>query len=109
MLITWLRVALGDYSSRLVSDWSPPDGYDPVLLFLALSRIIPMFGLMVVLSLIRLLALPPLVLISLLIMLPLSGMSVAGDRLILFDLLVIPRLVGVSALSLGFFSICSKS
>ena len=37
-----------------------------------------MFGLMVVLSLIRLLAFPPLGLVSLLTMLPLFGMSVAG-------------------------------
>ena len=76
-----------------------------LLLFLALSRITPMFGLMVVLSLIRLLVFPPQVLVSLLIMLPLFGMYVAGDRLIFFTLLIISRLVGVSALSLGLFSL----
>ena len=32
-----VEAALGDYSSRLVSDWSPPDGYDPV----AVSCIVP--------------------------------------------------------------------
>ena len=32
-----VETALGDYSSRLVSDWSPPDGYDPV----AVSCIVP--------------------------------------------------------------------
>ena len=57
-----------------------------LLLFLALSRITPMFGLMVVLSLVRLLVFPLLVLGSLLIMLPLFGMSVAGVRLIFFTL-----------------------
>ena len=71
------------------------------LLFLALSPITPMFGLMVVLSLIRLLAFPPLVLVSLLIMLPLFGMSVAGVRLIFFTLSVNFRLVEVSALFPG--------
>ena len=25
-----VETALGGYSSRLISDWSPPDGYDPV-------------------------------------------------------------------------------
>ena len=78
------------------------------LLFLALFRITAMFGLMVVLSLIRLLAFPPLVLVSLLIMLPLFGMSVAGVKLIFFTLSVIFSLVEVSALFLGLI-ICSKS
>ena len=32
-----VETALGGYSSRLVSDWSPPDGYDPV----AVSCIVP--------------------------------------------------------------------
>ena len=32
-----VEAALGGYSSRLVSDWSPPDGYDPV----AVSCIVP--------------------------------------------------------------------
>ena len=48
---------------------------------------------------------PLLVLVSLLAMLPLFGMSVAGVRLILFTLLVISRLAGVSALFLGLFNL----
>ena len=76
-----------------------------LLLFLALFRIPPMFGLMVVLSLIRLLVFPPPVLDSLLIILPLFGMVVPGGRLIIFTLLVIFRLVGVSALFLGLVSL----
>ena len=75
------------------------------LLFLSLCQIIPMFGLMVVLFLIRLLVFPLLVLVSLLTMLPFLGMSVAGVRLILFTLLEISRLVGVSALFLGLFNL----
>ena len=49
-----------------------------LLLFLALSWITPMFGLMVVLSLIRLLVFPPLVLGSLLTSLTTAGVLVAG-------------------------------
>ena len=77
-----VEAALGDYSSRLVSDWSPLDGYDPV----PVSCIVPDYpnvwtdGSLVL----ELLAFPPLVLVSLLIMLPLFGMSVAGVRLIFF-------------------------
>ena len=32
-----VETALGGYSARLISDWSPPDGYDPV----AVSCIVP--------------------------------------------------------------------
>ena len=69
--------ALGDYSSKMISGWSPPDGYDQV----AVSCLVPDH---------------PNVW---------SGMSVAGVRLILFTLLVISRLVGVSALFLGLFNL----
>ena len=76
-----------------------------LLLFLALSRFTPMFRLMVVLSLIRLLVFPPQVPVSLLIMLPLFGRLVGGARLIFFTLLILSRLVGVSALFLGLYSL----
>ena len=76
------------------------------LLILPWSRFTPMFGLIVVLSLIRLLVFPTQVLVSLLIMLPLFGMSDAGDRLIFFTVLIISRLVGVSTpLFLCLFSL----
>ena len=99
-----VEAALGDYSSRMVSDWSPPDGYDQV----AVSCIVPDYpnvwtdGSLV---------LDKVAGISssgagfLLIMLPLFGMSVAVVRLILFTLLVMFRLVEVSALFLGLFSL----
>ena len=89
-----VEAALGDYSSRMVSAWSLPDGYDQV----AVSCLVPDHpnvwtdGSLV---LIRLLVFPPLVLVSLLTMLPLFGMSVAGVRLILFTLLVIFRFCSV--------------
>ena len=99
-----VEASLGGYSSGLVSSWYPPDGYDSA----AVSCIVPdspMFGLMVVLSLIRLLVFPPPVLDSLLIILPLFGMFVPGGRLIIFTLLVIFRLVEASALFLGLISL----
>ena len=66
--------------------------------------ITPMSGLMVVLSLIRLLVFPLLVLGSLLISLTTTGVLVPGGRLIVFILLVVPRLVGVFVL---FLDLCS--
>ena len=75
------------------------------LLILPWSRSTPMFGLMVVLSLIRLLAIPLLVLVSLLNSLSLSGMLVAGVRLILSALWGIISPVEVSVLFQGLFSL----
>ena len=93
-----VETALGGYSSRLVSDWSLPDGYDPV----AVSCIVPDYPNVWTDG--RLLVFPPLVLVSLLIILPLFGMFVPGGRLIFFTLLIVSRLVEVSALFLGFVS-----
>ena len=70
-----VETALGGYSSRLITEWSPPDEYDQVANS-SLVRFTPMFGLMVVLSWIRSLAF----LVSLLTSLSLFGMLVAvGD------------------------------
>ena len=99
-----VEAALGGYSSWMVSDWSLLVGYDRVAVSPS-SWITPMFVLMVVLSLIRLLAFPLLVLVSLLTMLPLFGMSVTGVRLILFTLWVMFSSVEVSVLFQGLFNL----
>ena len=75
------------------------------LLLHAWFRITPMSGLMVVLSLIRLLVFPLLVLGSLLISQITTGVLAPGGRLIVFILLMIPRLVGVFVLFLGLCSL----
>ena len=99
-----VETALEDYSSRLVSDWSPPDGYDPV----DVSCSVPDYANVWTdgsLVFDKVAGISSLVLVSLLIMLPLFGMPAAGDRLIFFTLLIVSRLVGVSALFLGLFSL----
>ena len=99
-----VEASLGGYSSGLVLVGILRMGMI-LLQVLALYRIPPMFGLMVALSLIRLLVFPPPVLDSLLIILPLFGMFVPGGWLIIFTLLVTFRLVEASALFLGLISL----
>ena len=102
-----VEAALGGYSSRLVTEWC----LLMRMIWLQLlpwSRFTPTFGLMVVLSLIRSLAFPLLVLVSLLTMLSLFGMSVAGVRLILSALWVMFSPVEVSDLFQGLFTVCPE-
>ena len=95
-----VEVALGGYSSGLVVEWSPPDGYDLVAVASSVPDHPDVWTDGSVLSLIKLLAFLLLVLVSLLTM-PLFGMFVVGVRLI-------PSVLGIMLLLVGFL-LCSRA
>ena len=99
-----VEAALGGYSSRLVTGWSPPDGYDQV----AVSCLVPDHPNVWTdgsLILDKVAGISSSGAVSLPIILPLFGVFVPGGRLIFFTLLIISRLVEVSALFLGLISL----
>ena len=99
------EAALGGYSSRLVTEWSPPDEFDRVEVLHLWSLITPMSGLMVALSLIRSLVFLHLELGSLLTSLRTTGVIGGGVMLIMFALRVKFSPVEVSVLFLGLSSL----